>query len=54
MMATDRTGEILKEKGVKVIETEGVGPSKVKNLALKEAKCEFVAFTDSDCLVKEN
>jgi len=52
--STDRTGEILKKSNVKVIETEGIGPSRSRNLALNEAKGEFVAFTDSDCLVKEN
>jgi len=52
--STDRTGEILKKSNVKVIETEGIGPSRARNLALNGANGEFVAFTDSDCLVKEN
>jgi glycosyltransferase involved in cell wall biosynthesis len=52
--STDNTGEILKKSNVKVVETEGIGPSRARNLALNEAKGEFVAFTDSDCLVKGN
>jgi len=50
--STDETGTILKNSpGVRVIETKGIGPSAARNLALKEARGNFIAFTDADCLV---
>lgn len=51
--STDSTGKILnkyKDK-IKILETTGVGPSKARNIALKESKGEYVAFTDGDCVV---
>lgn len=54
--STDRTGEILQgylsnQKKIKIIESEGVGPSEARNLGIKLARGEFVAFTDADCIV---
>ena len=53
--STDNTGIILsgyKDK-IKILETIGVGPSKARNIALKESKGEYVAFTDGDCMVEK-
>jgi len=48
----DDTAAILKNyPDITVIATDGKGPSYSRNLALKEAKGEFVAFTDADCIV---
>ena len=50
--SSDATKDILDRfEGIKVLETFGVGPSKARNLAIKEAKGEYVAFTDADCIV---
>ncbi len=60
--SSDATGNILHEfkiksvdldkiKNFKIIETSNVGPSKARNIAIKESKGEFVAFTDGDCIV---
>jgi glycosyltransferase involved in cell wall biosynthesis len=51
--STDNTQKILEEykDKIKIINTQGVGPSKARNLAVKQAKGELVAFTDSDCIV---
>lgn len=47
----DETGKILSEfKDIIVINTEGVGPSRCRNLAMAQSKGEFIAFTDSDCI----
>jgi glycosyltransferase involved in cell wall biosynthesis len=48
----DGTGALLKDyPAVTLLATEGKGPSYSRNLALREAKGEFVAFTDADCIV---
>lgn len=39
---------------VKILDTPGVGPSQARNMALKQAQGEFVAFTDADCIVDSN
>lgn len=50
--SSDKTCEIAKNfPQVKVLRAEGVGPSGARNMAVKEAKGEFVAFTDADCIV---
>jgi len=50
--STDKTQEILNGyQNIKVINTLGLGPSGARNLAIKEARGEFIAFTDADCLV---
>lgn len=52
----DRTSEVLQkfQGRIKVIRTDGIGPSAARNLGIKEAKGEFIAFTDGDCLVDKN
>lgn len=52
--STDNTSEILKNYPVKVIKTKNQGPSIARNIGIKEASGNFVAFTDSDCIVKKN
>lgn len=47
----DRTSEILNDYSFKLINTDGVGPSKCRNMAIKQAKGDFTALTDSDCVV---
>ncbi|MCB4792454.1 MAG: glycosyltransferase [Elusimicrobia bacterium] len=48
----DSTKDILSGfKDIKVLETTGIGPSAARNLAIKESKGEYVAFTDADCIV---
>jgi len=53
--STDNTSKILSEyKDIKTITTGGIGPSKARNTAAKEAKGEYLAFTDADCVVDVN
>jgi glycosyltransferase involved in cell wall biosynthesis len=50
--STDGTSDILKKyKEITVINTQNKGPSNARNLGIKKAKGEFIAFTDSDCIV---
>jgi len=54
--STDRTKQILfgyKDK-IRIIQLEHQGPSKCRNKAVLEAKGDFVAFTDSDCVVDKD
>ncbi len=52
----DNTNNILKAyiNRIKFITTEGIGPSAVRNLAARQADAEYIAFTDSDCIVDKN
>ncbi|MFC1709284.1 glycosyltransferase [Candidatus Omnitrophota bacterium] len=54
--SSDKTRKILSEhKGViGVIESQHSGPSRCRNIAVKDAKGDFIAFTDSDCIVDRN
>jgi glycosyltransferase involved in cell wall biosynthesis len=53
--STDNTQNILAGyKGIKVLNTPGVGPSKARNIGIGQAKGEFVAFTDADCVLEPN
>ena len=52
--STDRTGSIAAGyPGVKLLRTSGIGPSAARNKAVKEARGDFIAFTDSDCIVPQ-
>jgi cellulose synthase/poly-beta-1,6-N-acetylglucosamine synthase-like glycosyltransferase len=51
--STDRTAEIIsKYRSVNAIKGAHQGPSAARNLALRQAKGEYVAFTDADCVVR--
>ena len=53
--STDGTHAILERySGIRVIRTENSGPSHARNIGIREAKGDFIAFTDSDCIVEEN
>lgn len=50
--STDNTAHILSEySDFRIISTQGVGPSRARNMAMRQAKGEFAAFTDADCIV---
>jgi glycosyltransferase involved in cell wall biosynthesis len=54
--STDATPDILKGYGsdIRIIRTPNAGPSRARNIGVREATGEFIAFTDSDCIVAEN
>ena len=54
--STDSTPEILNSYHDKiiVIKTDNEGPSHARNIAVNQAKGEYVSFTDSDCIVDNN
>ncbi len=53
--STDSTPEILKQyPKVKTITTQNSGPSKARNTGIWEARGDFIAFTDADCIVDHN
>jgi glycosyltransferase involved in cell wall biosynthesis len=56
--STDGTPAVLEmfreKKGFRAIRTQQGGPSKARNIAIKEALGEFLAFTDSDCIAEKN
>ncbi len=53
--SNDNTPNILKNiNGIKILHTAGIGPSSARNLGIKEATGEFIAFTDADCIVGKN
>lgn len=50
--STDNTAKILEAyNNIKLITTEGIGPSKARNIAMEQVSGEFIAFTDADCIV---
>lgn len=50
--SNDNTASILIDyKDLEIINTKGIGPSAARNLALRKARGELIAFTDADCLV---
>lgn len=53
--STDKTSEIAKEYGCKIIKKEkSEGPVKAKNDALKLANGEYILFHDHDDVMREN
>jgi len=52
--STDETAQICQSKeGIQIIQVSNGGPSKARNIGVKKAKGEFVAFTDGDCIVHQ-
>ncbi|MHB9154660.1 MAG: glycosyltransferase [Endomicrobiales bacterium] len=56
--STDRTAAIVKSlssgdaaRRLRLLEGDSAGPSRARNRGIAEAKGDFVAFTDDDCLV---
>lgn len=49
--STDRTKDIAKEFGAKVLEAPHLKVSGLRNLGAKNAEGEFLAFVDADCTV---
>lgn len=50
--STDKTAQILRDyPQARVLTALGTGPSKARNMGIAQAKGEFTAFTDADCVV---
>jgi glycosyltransferase involved in cell wall biosynthesis len=49
----DRTAEIAKKAGAKVITQKNAGPAAARNNGARAAKGEFVVFIDADCVADE-
>jgi glycosyltransferase involved in cell wall biosynthesis len=47
--STDSTAEIAGSAGVRLVQTEGVGSGQARNLGVREASGDVIAFTDADC-----
>ncbi len=47
--STDRTEEVARQYGVKVLKQHHQGPATARNLGLREAKGAVILFTDADC-----
>jgi glycosyltransferase involved in cell wall biosynthesis len=53
--STDKTAQICASYSqITVLSPGKVGPSRARNLGIDEAKGEFVAFTDADCIVNRD
>ncbi len=53
--STDGSTELIKryskKHGLTYLRTERLGPSRARNLGVRHASGEFIAFTDADCIV---
>ncbi len=50
--STDRTGEIAREMGVKVVRTEHVGKAEALNRAIPHARGEIIIILDADTVIE--
>jgi glycosyltransferase involved in cell wall biosynthesis len=48
-----RSLKTFKDK-IRILQSEGRGPSYARNLAAKNCDADFIAFTDSDCIVSKS
>lgn len=48
--STDNTAEIIRQYNVKCIYQEKSGPAKARNTGWRQARSEFIYFTDADCI----
>ena len=51
--SSDRTAEIAKKNGAKVITQQNAGPAAARNNGARNAKGEIVVFIDADCVADE-
>ncbi len=51
--STDRSREIMSSYPILVLEESKPGPYPARNRAIKQAKGEFIALTDADCIVSQ-
>lgn len=49
--STDRSREIMASYPISIVEEAKPGPYPARNRAIKQAKGEFIALTDADCIV---
>jgi glycosyltransferase involved in cell wall biosynthesis len=47
--STDQTPEIARAAGVRLVQTDGVGSGQARNIGVREASGDVIAFTDADC-----
>ena len=52
--STDKTSEIIKHYPVKYLFEKKRGPAAARNPGIAAARGKFIAFTDSDCIAKED
>jgi glycosyltransferase involved in cell wall biosynthesis len=47
--STDQTAEIARAAGVRLVQTDAVGSGQARNIGVREASGDVIAFTDADC-----
>ena len=60
LVINDHSDEGFREKvqelpyGVKIVDSDGVGPGYARNLGIRNTIGEYIFFTDSDCVVSKD
>jgi glycosyltransferase involved in cell wall biosynthesis len=52
--STDESSQIMNSSGFRVLQNDRRGPSSARNLGIRAATHELIAFTDADCIVPPN